>query len=252
MKKHLTTSKQLNRIEGRVETSRHSGKTAPIDLADFFTYDFVGSLANILNKQTRLCPGFQLPTPHGLRDNETKDIDMTNSITTYNFNNNAVRTQNINGEPWFCLNDACKVLGLKNSSMALSKKDGVSKIYLTDNLGREQETTFINEPNLYRLIFRSNKPQAQAFADWVYNEVLPSIRKTGSFGVPQTVQVDMKAIGGMVKKCCAVAVRDELNNLIANDFESDNWQKIIALMLTNRVNHLMEAKKQELITLIKQ
>lgn len=254
MKKHLTTSKQLNKMGGRVETSKHSGKTAPIDLADFFTSDFVGSLANILNKQTSLCSGFQLPTPHGLRDNETKDTDMTNSISIYNFNQNQVRTATIDNQPYFNLNDCCAALGIARgykSAVRLSA-DGVRETSLTDKLGRQQIAKFINEPNLYRLIFRSNKPQAQAFADWVYNEVLPSIRKTGSFGVPVPVQVDMKAIGGMVKKCCAVAVRDELKHLIADDFESDNWQKIIALMLTNRVNHLMEAKKQELITLIKQ
>lgn len=141
---------------------------------------------------------------------------MIKSITTYNFNNNDVRAQNINGELWFCLNDACKILGLKNSSMAISKKDGVSKIYLTDNLGRQQETTFINEPNLYRLIFRSNKPQAQAFADWVYNEVLPSIRKTGSYSVQQST-LNPAIIGGTVKRCVSKAVREELSNLPQNE-----------------------------------
>ena len=107
---------------------------------------------------------------------------MNNQISIYNFNSNPVRTQTINGEPWFCLADCCKALDISNSrsSVKLPEK-GVGKTYILTNGGR-QDITIINEPNLYRLIFRSNKPQAQAFADWVYNEVLPSIRKTGGYG----------------------------------------------------------------------
>ena len=135
---------------------------------------------------------------------------MTNSISIYNFNQNQVRTTQIDNQPYFNLNDCCEALGIARgykSAVRLSA-DGVRETSLIDNLGRQQVAKFINEPNLYRLIFRSNKPQAQAFADWVYNEVLPSIRKTGGYGTP--APVDMKAIGGMVKKCCGVAVRDEL------------------------------------------
>lgn len=139
---------------------------------------------------------------------------MTNEITTYNFNLLPIRTLTISNEPYFCLSDACNALGLSNSRKTKTQLNvrGVTKSYIPTKSGN-QELTFINEPNLYRLIFRSNKPQAQAFADWVYNEVLPSIRKTGSYGVPA---VDMKAIGGMVKKCCAVAVKEELERQALN------------------------------------
>lgn len=105
-----------------------------------------------------------------------------NNLTVFNFKNNSVRTQTLNGEPWFCLRDVCAALGLQNGKDRTFSV-GVENIYLIDNLGRKQEATFINEPNLYRLIFRSNKPQAQAFADWVYQEVLPSIRKTGAYSL---------------------------------------------------------------------
>ena len=137
---------------------------------------------------------------------------MKNEIITFNFNNNPVRTQKIDGAAWFCLKDACAALGLSNSRKTKTQltAKGVTESYTPTN-GGEQEVTFINEPNLYRLIFRSNKPQAQAFADWVYEEVLPSIRKTGSYNsVPA---LDAKAIGGIVKKCAAKAVKDELANV---------------------------------------
>lgn len=117
-----------------------------------------------------------------------------NNITVFNFNQNQVRIQTLNGEPWFCLVDACAALEIKRSKDSvrqLSSKGAVKNRILTN--GGYQETYFINEPNLYRLIFRSNKPQAQAFADWVYSEVLPSIRKTGGYG-----SVDVPALAKAV------------------------------------------------------
>ena len=123
-----------------------------------------------------------------------------NNITIFNFNQNQVRTQTINGEPWFCLVDACAALEIKRSKDSvrqLSSKGAVKNRILTN--GGYQETYFINEPNLYRLIFRSNKPQAQAFADWVYSEVLPSIRKTGGYG-SLDVQTLAKAVAAELQK----------------------------------------------------
>lgn len=110
-----------------------------------------------------------------------------NELQTFNFENNQIRTQMVNDEPYFCLADVCGVLGLKNSSDR-TFRDGVETFYLTDNLGRQQQATFINEKNLYRLIFRSNKEQAQIFADWVYEEVLPAIRKHGGYLTEQKIE----------------------------------------------------------------
>ena len=124
---------------------------------------------------------------------------MSNEIITFNFNNNAVRTQSINGAAWFSLKDACAALGIcsgRDSKTRLNE-NGVGKTDIIDKMGRRQEITIINEPNLYRLIFRSNKPQAQAFADWVYEEVLPSIRRTGAYSVadkPVTVSEHQRAL----------------------------------------------------------
>ncbi|ECX8912253.1 hypothetical protein IOP58_001934 [Salmonella enterica] len=94
-----------------------------------------------------------------------------------------VRIQMINGEPWFCLKDVCEILDIKNASDLLSKqldKAGVEKIYLRSG-GQNRQLSFVNEPNLYRVIFRSNKPEAKQFQDWVFNDVLPTIRKTGRY-----------------------------------------------------------------------
>lgn len=94
-----------------------------------------------------------------------------------------IRTAGDAENPMFCLADLCKVLELQvqNTKNRL-KGDGVYRINLTDSLGREQQVLFVNEQNLYRVIMRSDKPQAEAFQDWVCGEVLPSIRKKGSYG----------------------------------------------------------------------
>lgn len=97
-----------------------------------------------------------------------------------------VRIQLIADEPWFCLKDVCEVLSIQNASDLLSKQldnAGVEKIYIRSG-GQKRQLSFINEPNLYRVIFRSNKPEARQFQDWVFNEVLPAIRKTGRYEHP--------------------------------------------------------------------
>lgn len=97
-----------------------------------------------------------------------------------------VRIQVIDGEPWFCLKDVCAILSVSVASPSRFQMDmdGVTK-HVTPTDGGQQQLTFVNEPNLYRVIFRSNKPEARQFQDWVFNEVLPTIRKTGSYQAPQ-------------------------------------------------------------------
>lgn len=94
-----------------------------------------------------------------------------------------VRTIEINNQPYICLADICKILELEQVSRvkARLKQDGVTISKVIDNLGRTQEATFINENNLYKVIFQSRKPEAEKFTDWVTSEVLPAIRKTGMY-----------------------------------------------------------------------
>ncbi|WP_218966280.1 BRO-N domain-containing protein [Snodgrassella alvi] len=102
--------------------------------------------------------------------------------------NRLFKTSNIlielkNNEPLFCLADVTDVLDIKNHRDLASKQlnsKGVEKIY-TLTQGGKQELLFIDEANLYRVIFRSNKKEAVDFQNWVFEEVLPSIRKTGKY-----------------------------------------------------------------------
>jgi len=98
------------------------------------------------------------------------------------------------GTLWFVAADVCRELGYVTVHNAITrhcKKDGIAKRDIVDTLGKRQEVTVITEANLYRLISRSNAPNAEPFQDWLYGEVLPSIRKTGSYGHKPQQQLDL-------------------------------------------------------------
>jgi prophage antirepressor-like protein len=106
-----------------------------------------------------------------------------------------VRIQVIDGDPWFCLKDVCEVLTIANSRRVAAEVLDSMGVRKTDTLtdGGKQQLTFVNEPNLYRVIFRSNKPEARQFQDWVFNDVLPTIRKTGTYQKPESVSEPLNA-----------------------------------------------------------
>lgn len=108
-----------------------------------------------------------------------------NEVQVWNYESSEVRTVQVNGEPWFVLADVCKVLELSTPARVAERleKDEVSQTHTIDRMGREQKTTIINESGLYTVILRSDKPQAKPFRKWVTSEVLPSIRKHGSYSV---------------------------------------------------------------------
>ena len=96
-----------------------------------------------------------------------------------------VRVSGTSEQPLFCLADVCKVLELGNPSQVKARlEDGViSNEVIPDSLGRQQEMTFVNEDGLYDVILDSRKPQARAFRKWITSDVLPSLRKSGSYSV---------------------------------------------------------------------
>lgn len=107
-----------------------------------------------------------------------------NGIQVWNYESSEIRTVQVNGEPWFVLSDVCKVLEISNSRNISSRLEPDEKgVTLVDTLGGAQQMTIINESGLYTVILRSDKPQAKPFRKWVTSEVLPSIRKHGSYSV---------------------------------------------------------------------
>lgn len=95
-----------------------------------------------------------------------------------------IRTIEKDGETWFVGKDICTCLGLSNSREAISKLDEDEKgVISNDTLGGKQKLRIINESGLYSLIIKSRKKEAKRFKKWVTSEVLPSIRKTGSYSI---------------------------------------------------------------------
>jgi prophage antirepressor-like protein len=114
---------------------------------------------------------------------------MSSELVAFVFDGHEVRTVTISGEPWFNVGDLCAILEIQNPRDVVAKnlrKDDVAKIYVTIADGRQRQVWFTNEPGVYRLILRSNKPDADSFQDWICREVLPQIRRTGQFslGIP--------------------------------------------------------------------
>nr|DAY43529.1 MAG TPA: repressor domain protein [Caudoviricetes sp.] len=154
-----------------------------------------------------------------------------------------------NNEPLFCLADVCKVLELTNASVvknaiASEFDDDLSLTYpIFDSLGREQNATFISEPQLYFVLMRSDKPNAKPFRMFVNKEVLPSIRKTGSYTQKPLTQAEILAQSAALlveqeRRTAALETKTEeirkeqlkakhnINRLLNND----NYMTLIAFM----------------------
>jgi prophage antirepressor-like protein len=107
---------------------------------------------------------------------------MKNEVTSYQFDGKTVRTVIIAGEPWFVARDVGGAMSIADvHKTILDFPESEKGRYSIPTLGGTQETTIINEPGLYRLIFLSRKPEAERFKTWVFYEVLPQIRKTGGY-----------------------------------------------------------------------
>lgn len=110
-------------------------------------------------------------------------------VQVFNFQHQAIRTSEKDGQTWFVLKDVCKALEIQNPTDILNRLDEDERTRL--NLGRQGEANIINESGLYALILRSNKPNARPFRKWVTSVVLPSIRCTGSYNVAKAGDNDV-------------------------------------------------------------
>lgn len=110
-----------------------------------------------------------------------------NGLQVFSYNDHSVRTVKQDGQPWWVLADVCDVLELKNPARVAARLDEDEKNTLTFVKGipgpGNPTMTIINEPGLYSVILRSNKPEAKPFRKWVTAEVLPTIRRTGTYSV---------------------------------------------------------------------
>lgn len=127
------------------------------------------------------------------------------------FEGQAVRLIDRDGTPWWVLADVCAALEIANPSDVVKRLDDDEKygVDITDPIGREQNTTVISEPGLYKLIMTSRKPVARRFDRWVRHDVLPAIRRTGSYGTQSLALVAEMLVDGMKQAIAPLGVRLE-------------------------------------------
>lgn len=115
---------------------------------------------------------------------------MNQTITNFTYEGTNIRTITTeDGTPLFCGKDVASILGYKDATNALKLHcRGVVKHHPLETPGGIQSARFITEPDLYRLITRSKLPEAEKFERWVFEEVLPSIRKHGMYATPATIE----------------------------------------------------------------
>jgi prophage antirepressor-like protein len=106
------------------------------------------------------------------------------------FNGMSVRILDRNGEPWFVVADVCKALSISNPTEAIRnhEKNDLSTTEVIDSMGRKQVTNIVSEGGLYELIFKSKKEEAKIFKRWIFDGVLPSIRKTGGYKINSSLK----------------------------------------------------------------
>ena len=127
---------------------------------------------------------------------EEMEEKQVNEIRVFNSDQfGEVRTVTIDDEPWFVAADVCRALEIGNSRMATERLDDDEKgVSLIDTPGGQQELTIINEPGLYSLVLGSRKPEAKAFKRWITHDVIPALRKTGTYSLKPMSQLEIAKI----------------------------------------------------------
>lgn len=152
-----------------------------------------------------------------------------------------VRIVTVDNEPMFCLPDVCRALGLIQPSKVRERlnEKGVRKIP-TLTAGGEQKLLYVNESNLYKTIFQSRKEAAERFTDWVTSEVLPAIRKTGSYHPMSTDEkIQVLAQGN-------IELNEKVDNLNKDLQEFKQDMPLLAL----ECQRITRAKNQKVVPLM--
>ena len=156
--------------------------------------------------------------------------------------NELIRTIEIDGEPWFVGKDIAVALEYKNTTVAL--QDNVEEedkvVTKVSTLGGTQNTTVINESGMYSLIFGSRMEKAKKFKHWVTSEVLPSIRKTGSYNLPQTYAEALRALADKAEEAERLAIENKEMKPKAEFFDTVADSKTALPM--DRVAKVLEVK----------
>ncbi|MBU2853351.1 BRO-N domain-containing protein [Acidithiobacillus ferriphilus] len=172
-------------------------------------------------------------------------------IVPFDFQGNPVRViKDERGEPWWTAVDVCRVLGLDQVSRALSRLDNDEKTTLTISTGHIEQglsdnapgtsLNLVNEPGLYRLILTSRKPEAKAFSRWVTHDVLPTIRKTGSYVASQEPTPSKPALRDVAQRNREIADLAQSYSTLYRVMGLRGQQRFVAVETVLRARHGIE------------
>lgn len=164
-----------------------------------------------------------------------------NDVTKWTFGETDVRTIELDGEPWWVLSDVCKVLEIARGSRIAERleDDEVRQTYITDSLGREQSTYIVNEPGLYSVILRSDKPQAKPFRKWVTTEVLPTIRKHGAYMAPDVLEQTIQNPDFLISLAMELKAEQERRKALESKIAGDKPKVIFADAVSESQNTIL-------------
>lgn len=166
-----------------------------------------------------------------------------NEVQLFTYGENKIRTILQNGEPWFIAKDACELLGIGNPSQALKDLEPDERGLISNETHPDlPRYAIVNEFGLNQLIFRSRKPEAKAIKRWLAHDVLPAIRRTGSYSpsgasITSLADLDLNAIGSDILRAWAddreARARAELERDVANEAieeltpQAEAWQEVV-------------------------
>ena len=144
-----------------------------------------------------------------------------NTLQLFNFEEHEVRTLLINNEPWFVGSDVAKTLDYTNPNKAI--RDHVdNEDKLTERIvlsGQNRDAIIINESGVYALVFGSKLPSAKKFKHWVTSEVLPTLRKTGGYKMPETFSEALRAYADEVEKNNQLSLENKMKDQRINELK---------------------------------
>ena len=117
----------------------------------------------------------------------------------FHYQDRAVRTVMMGGEPWFVAKDVCAALGIVNSRAALDglEEDEIASVGITDTSSSSRRTItvqIVSEPGLYSLVLKSRRPEAREFRRWITHEVIPVLRRTGGYQLGDDISTTGKLL----------------------------------------------------------
>lgn len=161
-----------------------------------------------------------------------------------------IRTVIIEDKPYFVASDVAKALGYARPNDAINQHCRATvKHRIIDSLGREQETNIIPEGDVYRLIVKSKLPTAEKFESWVFDEVLPTIRKHGVYMTPQKIEEVLLNPDTIIQLATNLKQEQERNKLLQMKIEQDKPKTIFADAVTTSKTSILIG---ELAKLLKQ